>query len=124
MRSRYGTYVEYHTSLDNLEFVSARGIAGSLEAYLHLVQVHELNRTYVNLKPYGEPQLSKYGLYPTIGARNSTERGVNERMMYLLAYSDGTKDLVDIANLAKQPAWKFGPEIEALMAVGLLTIRE
>ena len=123
MRSMYGTYPEYHTSLDNMEFVSPQGIAGTLMAYMRLVQVHELNRVYLNLSPYGEPQLDRRGLYPTLGAQGNGN-GAVERIMYLLAYSDGTKDLVDIANLANQPAWEFAPEIQALLDVGLLGIQE
>lgn len=126
VRSLYGTggtYPEYHSSLDNMEFVSAAGIAGSLKAYLRIVQVHELNRIYINQSPYGEPQMSKRGLYPTLGAGRDTPEAV-ERMLYLLAYSDGCHDLVDIANLANRPAWGFAPEIQALLDVGLLAAQE
>lgn len=123
MRSMYGTYPEYHTSLDNMQFVSSQGIAGSLRTYLQLVQVHELNAVYLNTSPYGEPQLGRRGLYPKLGAQAHTAEPV-ERMMYLLAYSDGTKDLVDIANLAGRPAWEFAPEIRALREAGLLVLRD
>jgi aminopeptidase-like protein len=41
-------------------------------------------------------------------------------MMHLLAFSDGNNDLVDIANIANEPAWAFAPEIEMLMKAGLL----
>ena len=123
MRSMYGTYPEYHTSLDDMQFVSSQGIAGSLRTYLRLVQVHELNAVYLNTSPYGEPQLGRRGLYPKLGAQAHTPEPV-ERMMYLLAYSDGTKDLVDIANLAGRPAWDFAPEIRALREAGLLVLRD
>ena len=62
------TYPEYHTSLDNLNYVSGDAITSTLRAYLRLVQVHEINHRYINLSPYGEPQLSKRDLFPTIGA--------------------------------------------------------
>ena len=123
MRSMYGTYPQYHSSLDDMEFVSAEAIAGTLKAYLRFMQVHELNITYISLSPYGEPQLSKRGLYPTLGGSSYTP-GTVERMMYLLAYSDGTKDLIDIANLAKRPAWEFAPEIQKLLDAGLLGIAQ
>lgn len=126
MRSMYGTYPEYHTSLDNLGYVSGDAIAGTLRAYIRMVQVHEINHTYINLSPYGEPQLSKRDLFPTIGA--TTVGGTGDllthdritRIMYLLSYSDGTNDVVDIANKAGFPAWHFIPEIEALVQAGLL----
>ena len=122
IRSLYKTFPEYHTSLDNMDFVSSEGIANSLKAYLRVIQVHEMNRVYVNLSPNGEPHLSSRGLYPTIGAGKLLPEAV-ERIRYLLAYSDGHRDLVDIANVAGRPAWEFGPEIEALVKVGLLSAK-
>ena len=123
MRSMYGTYPEYHSSLDNIEFVSASGIAGSFKQYLRLVQVHEINSVYLNTSPHGEPQLGRRGLYPKLGAQSNTPEGI-DRMMYLLAYADGTRDLVDIANLANRPAWEFAPEIRALRKAGLLELQD
>ena len=123
MRSMYGTYPEYHTSLDNMEFVSKEELAGSLKVYGRVIQVHELNRIYINPSPYGEPHLSKHGLYPAIGGQKEGRESV-ERTMYLLAYADGINDLVDIANIANQPAWAFTPEVEALTKAGLLRIHE
>lgn len=123
MRSMYGTYPEYHTSLDNMEFVSKEGLASSLKVYARVVQIHELNKVYINPSPYGEPHLSKHGIYPTIGGQKEGRESV-ERTMYLLAYADGINDLVDIANLANQPAWAFTPEVEALTKAGLLRIHE
>ena len=123
MRSMYGTYPEYHTSLDNMGFVSAQGMADSLIAYLRMVQVHELNRKYINLKPYGEPQLGKRGLVPTLGELYLKPED-ETRQRYLLGYSDGTMDLVDIANQASQPAWEFAPEIESLTEAGLLGVAD
>ncbi len=63
MRSRYGEFKEYHTSNDNLNFVSEAGMAGTLEAYLRIVQAFELNCLPLRTNPYCEPQLGKRGLY-------------------------------------------------------------
>lgn len=123
VRSMYGTYDQYHTSLDDLDFISANGMAGSLKQYLRIIQTHELNRTYLNLSPYGEPQLGRRGLYPTLGAGTDQLESV-DKLTYLLAYADGTKDLVDIANLAGIPAWQLAPEIKSLQEAGLLGIAE
>ena len=121
MRSMYGTFPEYHTSLDDMGFVSTEGIGNSLKAYVRLVQAHELNQVYINLSPNGEPQLGRRGLYPTLDGQGPSPVAV-ERIQYLLAYSDGTKDLVDIANLAGQAVWEFAPEVQALMDAGLLRV--
>ena len=120
MRSMYGTYSEYHTSKDDLTFISARGLASTLKAYLRVVQTIEMNGPYWSTNQHGEPQLGRRGLHPKLGAGTSTQPR-SKRILYLLAYSDGKHDLIDIAERAGQPAWEFGPEIEALMAAGLLT---
>ena len=100
MRSRYGLYPEYHTSGDNLDFVSAAGLASTLEAYLKMVQVIETNQFPVNLAPFGEPQLGRRGLYQPAGKHALS---VGERLntiLNCLNYSDGTHDLLHIASKA------------------------
>ena len=125
VRSMYGNYPEYHTSLDDLNFVSADGMAGSFEQCLRVVQTHEINKVYLNLSPNGEPQLGRRGLYSTTGAKTDTADSSGRlRMMYLLAYCDGARDLVDIASMTEWPAWEFVPEIKALMEAGLLSTIE
>jgi aminopeptidase-like protein len=139
-RPMYGTFPEYHTSLDDLEFVSGDALAESLKMCLRMVQVHELNRLYLNLSPYGEPQLGKRGLYssfqkiqtglngitrqPVRSGTVATERESVERKMYLLAFTDGSHDLIDIANRIGAPAWEFAPEIRQLMDAGLLGLAD
>jgi aminopeptidase-like protein len=125
-RPMYGTYPEYHTSLDNLEFVSKEAMADSLKMCLRIVQVHELNRVYLNLSPYGEPQLGKRGLYPSLGGfgTGAAQQDALDRRMYLLAFADGSRDLIDIATRAGRPAAEFAPEIHELMDAGLLGLAE
>ena len=120
MRSMYGTYPEYHTSLDDLDFISAKGLADSLAVYLRVIQVLEMNDRYINTNPYGEPQLGRRGLYPQVGAAGVPEASM-QRIAYLLAYGDGDHDLIDIAARAGQPVWDFGPELQQLLDAGLLT---
>lgn len=123
-RPMYGSFPEYHTSLDDLEFVSGDAIAESLKMCLRMVQVHELNRIYLNLSPYGEPQLGKRGLYPMVGGARGGGTESLSRMMYLLAFADGSHDLIDIANRMGHPAWEFAPQIHELMDAGLLGLAE
>jgi len=95
MRSKYGTYPEYHTSLDDLSLVTQAGLEGSLAMMQRCIQALEANRTYVAAQPC-EPQLGPRGLYPTISTRDS---GASVRaMMNLLAYADGAHDLIAIAD--------------------------
>lgn len=91
MRTPYREFPEYHTSLDNKEFISFKALKESIEMYFNIMQTLELNDIYINQYPYGEPQLSKRGLY--IGDLSREEI---MQMMYILQYSDGNNDLIDI----------------------------
>jgi aminopeptidase-like protein len=95
MRSVYGTYPEYHTSLDNKTFISFEAMAESVEMYLSVMKTLEANRTYTNLFPYGEPQLGKRGLYETLGRNTIPE--LSSAVFWLLNYADGNHDLLWIA---------------------------
>lgn len=121
MRSMYGTYPEYHTSLDNLDFVSVESLLETLAVYINCIYTLEHNRFYENLKPFGEPMLSKYGLYHSIGAQKENSR-YSKQLRYLLNFSDRRHDLVDIANLMTMPIWEWEDAVNDLMAAGLIKI--
>lgn len=93
MRSKYGEYPEYHTSDDDMSFISAEGLASSLDTLRLCLQIIEIN-DYYRATVLCEPQLGKYGLYPTLGTRQLTESA--RILKDLLAYADGDTDLVDI----------------------------
>jgi aminopeptidase-like protein len=116
-RSKYGAYPEYHTSLDDLRFVTAAGLAGSLTALVRCLVCLEANRTYRSTV-LGEPQLGKRGLYPTVSMKNNPHLPVH--MINLLAYADGSHDLLAIAELTGVPAWDLAGVAEKLEAHALL----
>jgi aminopeptidase-like protein len=95
-RTHHGEFAEYHTSADNLDFVSAEGLRTSLQKCLEIIDLLEQNRTYRNLNPQCEPQLGKRGLYRELGGR--AESQVRElAMLWVLNLSDGEHSLLDIA---------------------------
>jgi aminopeptidase-like protein len=95
-RSKYGEYPEYHTSADNMNFISAEGLEGAYEVYRKCIIALENNFFYMT-NFLCEPQLGKRGLFPTISQKGSLN---NVRtMMDLLSYSDGHNDLIDISNI-------------------------
>ena len=98
MRSVYGTYPEYHTSLDNRAFISFAAMRESVGVYERVLRALELGRTYRNLAPFGEPNLGKRGLYPTRGAAQPEARVA--ATLWLLNYADGDHDLLKIAELS------------------------
>ncbi len=117
MRSKYGTYPEYHTSLDNLDIVSAEGLIGSLNIFKKCLNTIEENKKY-KIKCLGEPQLGKRGLYPTIGTKTSSLKVKD--IMNFISYADGEHDLIDISNIIDVPVWELYPIIEKLVKADLI----
>jgi aminopeptidase-like protein len=97
-RTPHGEYPEYHTSADDLGFVTDEQLQASYDAALAVLDVLERDRAHRNLSPYGEPQLGKRGLYPTTGGKSASDAVM--AMLWTLAYSDGRTSLLDIAERA------------------------
>ncbi len=117
MRSKYGDYPEYHTSLDDLTLITANGLAGSVELLSKALLAIELNATYQATTPC-EPQLGRRGLYPTLGTRVGSNTVRNT--MNILAYSDGNLDLLGISRLLNVPIWELKSIVDKLLAHELL----
>lgn len=117
MRSKYGTYPEYHTSLDDLTLVTPAGLQGSFDALCRAIEVVEHNRV-PRITVLGEPQLGKRGLYPSINQGDSYE-GIRP-MMDMIAYSDGRHSTLEIAERIGVPAWTLEPIFQRLAAHGLM----
>ena len=96
MRTPFGQYPEYHTSADNLDFVSIQALEDSFRKCATVLEILDSNRVYVSLNPKCEPQLGKRGLYRAIGGQNQTKS--NEMaLLWVLNLSDGRHSLLDIA---------------------------
>jgi aminopeptidase-like protein len=95
MRSVWGSFPEYHTSADNLDFIRPQQLAGSLFVCAAILDALEYNRRYRNQLPYCEPQLGRRDLYRSTGG----EAGGEEIMarLWVLNLSDGKHSLLDIA---------------------------
>jgi aminopeptidase-like protein len=118
-RSKFGTYPEYHTSLDNLDIVTPAGLEGSYNLIRDFIEALEHNKTY-KINCLGEPQLGKRGLYPTLSVKTS---GASVKtMMDFIAYADGTNDLIDISNIIGKPVSSIWPIAKKLHGRGLLDI--
>lgn len=100
MRSLPGTFKEYHTSLDNLNFISEENLQGTLQFCKDIINTIELNFIFKNKIMFCEPQLGKRGLYRSFGGQkfNSKE---HEAIKWLLNLSDGKNDLIDISLKSK-----------------------
>lgn len=91
---KYHQYAEYHSSKDDLQFISIDQIIKSTEMYLYAIFLLENNDRYVTTT-YGEPKLSNYGLWPVENIGGRVPSSVNP--LNLLVQFDGTNELIDIA---------------------------
>ncbi len=120
MRSKYMTFPEYHTSLDNLEFVTAQGLADSYFLHQRMIETLEGNclpKTII----LGEPKMSDRGLRPTLGKRGSALSTMT--MMNLIAYSDGLSDLVSIGETIGVSAWDLVQTARQLADLEILELK-
>ena len=94
-------------------------MADTLETVWEIFRVLERNRRYVNLSPYGEPQLGNRGLYDSLGGRSDTKQA-QLAMLWVLNLSDGEHSLVQIAERAGLPFEVISLAADALRDAGLL----
>jgi len=140
-KDKYSAYDNYHTSLDNLEFISASNLVETLKLYWLTLEKLEQNRIYRSLNPIGEPMLGKRGLYPQVGGsimqkaadtarpskrrpRVEDENGPDEQelsaMLWVLFYADGQTPLLEVAEKTGLPMHQLSEVAEKLAAHKLL----
>ena len=143
-RSKYDTFPEYHTSLDDPVLVTPKGLLGGFEFLkkcIDVIENNEIPKEYNNnikkihkkeniieektmnnkkyrITCYGEPQLGKRGLYPSLG--NSSSGSSISTMMDFIAYSDGTNNLNEIGKIIGKSVQELIPIIEKLLQEDLL----
>ena len=118
MRSKYGTYPEYHTSLDDLSVLSADGLWGGFLATFQAIQVIERNETLA-ATVLCEPWLSPRGLRAPLADGKFLD-DFSKKVSHLLAYSDGETDLLAISTITKIPFFELALVAEILKEQDLL----
>jgi len=116
MRTMYHKFPEYHTSLDNLEFVKGEYLIESFSIYLKIILELEKNfgkfkpeeklkdqrnmddnDIFMNLNPKCEPNLEKRGLFNKVIDLDS---GTALSISWVLNLSDGRNSLSDISRIS------------------------
>ncbi|EIB2217641.1 DUF4910 domain-containing protein, partial [Campylobacter jejuni] len=113
-RTRYLEYEQYHTSKDNLNFISEKGLMGGLQSMQEMILNLEINAVYKNTIVC-EPNLGKRGLYHTLSTANDIPLACN-----FLAYCDGENDIIDIANILNMQAYEFKELLKKIKFYGLV----
>jgi len=118
MRSKYGTYPEYHTSLDDLSLVTPNGLQGGLDMMKAVIDELESCPRWRSTV-LGEPQMGKRGLYPTTSTSTSAHEVYD--MMNVLAFCDGTHDTEELASICSITVSKVEEIVNRLFAAGVLS---
>ena len=98
-RSKYGEYKEYHTSLDNFNLVTKKGIKGGFLVAKTSIEILD-KKIYPKSKTFCEPYMNKRKLYPHLSTTILSQR--IRDFMNFITYSDGRNDLKTISKYIKK----------------------
>jgi aminopeptidase-like protein len=120
-RTKFYEYNEYHTSLDGLEYTSSEALSNSLDYVKQVVLLLENNQKYISTN-FCEPQLGPRGLYPPLSTKESTKQVMD--LTNVLAYMDGSNDMVEIMLILKIDIYKILEIVNKLKSHNLIEICE
>ena len=124
IRTKYGKYPEYHTSLDDLEtVVTPSGLDGGYWAIRRAIEALERNKNY-RVSVLGEPQMGKRGLYLTLSTKKSKSGKEIKLMMDFISLCDGRTSLLKIAEKLDVPIWDLYDLCDKLEEHRLLEFNE
>jgi len=120
LRTKYGVYPEYHTSLDNLEdVVTPQGLNGGYWAIRKAIEAIERNKKY-KVSILGEPQMSKRGLYSTLSIKREDEK--DRMMMNFISLCDGESSILEISDRLNVPIWDLYAIVDKLEKISVIVI--
>ena len=133
MRTKYGKYPEYHTSLDTFDLVTSRGLSGSVTIIKKIIKSllnHNVEKFYhkldINKKlkhPKAtiicEPFLTKRNMYPTT-SRSVLDK-VSRNYLNFIQYADGSNGINEISKLIKLDKLKTSNIYKDLKILKLVT---
>ena len=120
MRTKYGEYPEYHTSLDTLgTVVTKEGLQGGLNALKDALLCLESNYYPFALHDC-EPHLRKRDLSPKISIKSNDSN--SKLLLDILTWSDGTNSVLDIAEKIGHNMLDIIPYLEVLEKQKLLKL--
>lgn len=97
-KDKYYEFKEYHTSLDNLEFVRPKNIQSSIKLHESLIDIFEKLNIYIKTH-FAETMLSKYKLYSISGGAFKPTNKKIKKILKILFYCDGKKSTLAISKL-------------------------
>jgi len=122
-KDKYYEYDYYHSSLDDLNFVSSKQVAETLSIYEGLIDKLEARRIFRRTNPYCEVMLSRHGLYQVGGGALWPKYGGRSELdliLWLLFLSDGKNDIRDIAAILQASSSELELLADKLVEKGAL----
>ena len=120
-RSKYGEFKEYHTSEDNMDYISPEGFDGAFDVMKQVIDALEYNY-YYRIKTLCEPQLGKRGLFPDLSRKGQYDKVATLRNF--IGYADGLNDIIDISEIIRVPVKEIIPVVDKLKENDLLDVYE
>ncbi|WP_315779879.1 MULTISPECIES: DUF4910 domain-containing protein [unclassified Bradyrhizobium] len=121
MRGVHGTFPEYHTSADNLEFVRPECLDQSYAVIEEVLDLLDRDCVYERVDGRGEPQLGRRGLYRAIAGQREAGGATQMDLLWVLNLADGKHSLLDMAIRANVPFARI--EAAARLALDASLIR-
>tara|TARA_B110000027_G_scaffold132170_1_gene157814 strand:- start:2532 stop:3806 length:1275 start_codon:yes stop_codon:yes gene_type:complete len=101
-KDKYYCYKEYHTSIDDLNFVNIKNLNKTFKYYKSLILNLDKIKIYERFLPTGEPMLQKYNLYHSIGGEYKSGNYNNiSKIIECLFYTDGVLTSLEVQNILK-----------------------
>ena len=106
LRTKYLEFPEYHTSLDNFNLMTKKGLIGGYNVVKKTIQII-MKETIPISKIACEPKLQKKNLYNSLSIKDNF-KSINLPRIILdfLQYADGKNTITDISNYIKIPLYK------------------
>ncbi len=122
MRTKYGEYPEYHSSLDDLSnVVTPKGLQGGFDMLKNALLILENNSIPI-YSVLGEPQLGKRGLYSNLSSKLNYNQP--NLLLEILTWSDGNNDLIDISDKCDISFFELLPLIKILVDNKLISLND
>ncbi|NPV25600.1 DUF4910 domain-containing protein [Bradyrhizobium aeschynomenes] len=121
MRGVHGTFPEYHTSADNLDFVRPECLDQSYAVIEQVLDLLDRDYVYERVDGRGEPQLGRRGLYRAIAGQREAGGATQMDLLWVLNLADGKHSLLDMAIRADVPFARI--EAAARLALDASLIR-
>lgn len=100
-KSKFHNFVEYHTSLDDLNFISKKGLSESFFFFKKCIDLLEKKLLYITSQPC-EPFLTKYNLRDTTSFFHKKKASLNYKLLSnIISLCNGENDINTISTKCK-----------------------